>query len=57
MDELFDCVVEVVWVVVEFHVEVSELVEDELLPLSILQEEQGNEIFVRELDEFLSSEA
>ncbi len=50
VDELPDGVVEVVGVAVQFHVEVSEFVEDELLPLPVLQKEQSNQVLIRKLD-------
>lgn len=52
-DELFDHFVELFGVAVE----IAELVEQELLSLSVFEEEEGDEVFGSELHEFLSGEA
>lgn len=53
VDELLNNSVELKRVVVEFDIKVSELVEDELLPLPVFEEEQGNQVLRGELDELL----
>ena len=42
VDELPDCIVEVIRVTVEIHIQISELVEDELFSLSVLKEKESN---------------
>lgn len=57
MDELADGLVELGRVVVQLHVQVAELAEEELLALAVLEEEQGDEVLVGELEQFLGGEA
>ncbi len=55
VDKLVDDLVELIRTLVKVHKQISELSEDELFPLSVLEEEQGNKILRRKLDKFFSS--
>lgn len=55
MDELPDCIVEIVRVTVEIHIQISKLVEDELFSLSVLKEKESNKVLIGKLYQLLSS--
>ena len=54
MDELPDRIIEFVRIPVEIYIQVSELVENELFPLPVLQEKQGNQVLVAKVHQLLS---
>ena len=51
-----DGVVKFIRVAVQVNVQISELGEDEVFPLPVFEEEEGNEILVAKIHEFLGGE-